>query len=238
MVRCYTEANRFHRLDVVDVGCGGGTYSAAWLELGANSVRGIDFSEQMLAAAQEHTGGDSRLSFSRGEAANTGLPSNLSDVVFQRAVLHHLADTKPALQEAVRLLRPGGTLIVQDRTSEDVQQPGSPRHPRGYLFEAYPRLLDVELRRRPDSQLLEQQMNAVGLCGIQVDNFWEVRAVHQDRSAYLDDVAARTGRSILHDLDNYALDNLVDYLRTRLPEGPVVEADRWTIWSGTIDPSS
>lgn len=42
---------------VVDVGCGGGTYSSAWLELGANSVRGIDFSDQMLAAAKEHSAG-------------------------------------------------------------------------------------------------------------------------------------------------------------------------------------
>lgn len=53
--------------------------------------------------------------------------------------------------------------------------------------------------------------------------------MHQDRSAYLNDNAARTGRSILHDLDNYELDNLVEYLRTRLPEEPVVETDRWTI---------
>lgn len=80
-------------------------------------------------------------------------------------------------------------------------------------------------------------MNAAGLCDIKVDNFWEVRSVHQDRCAYLDDIAARTGRSILHELDNDELDNLVDYLRTRLPEESVVETDRLTIWSATIDPA-
>ncbi len=180
-------------LNVVDIGCGGGTYSAAWLELGANSVQGMDFSEHMIAAAQERHGGDSRLTFALADAVNTGLSAGSADVVFKRAVVHHVADTESAITEAVRLLRPGGVLIVQDRTSEDVEQPASPRHPRSYLFEAYPRLLEVELGRRPDRQLLVQQMTAAGLSDMRVDNFWEVRAVHRDRSAYLDDVAGRTG---------------------------------------------
>lgn len=80
-------------------------------------------------------------------------------------------------------------------------------------------------------------MNAAGVCDITVDHFWEVRSVHQDRCAYLDDIAAGAGRSVLHELDNDKLDNLVDYLRTRVPEELVVETDRWIIWSATVDPA-
>jgi 2-polyprenyl-3-methyl-5-hydroxy-6-metoxy-1,4-benzoquinol methylase len=42
--------------DVVDVGCGGGTYTRAWHVLGAATVTGVDFSEPILAAARESHG--------------------------------------------------------------------------------------------------------------------------------------------------------------------------------------
>ena len=42
--------------DVVDVGCGGGTYTRAWHELGAATVTGVDFSGPILDAAREGHG--------------------------------------------------------------------------------------------------------------------------------------------------------------------------------------
>jgi trans-aconitate methyltransferase len=42
--------------DVVDIGCGGGTYTRAWHELGAATVTGVDFSAPILAAARESHG--------------------------------------------------------------------------------------------------------------------------------------------------------------------------------------
>ena len=61
-------------------------------------------------------------------------------------------------------------------------------------------------------------------------SLWEVRRRYGDREDYLSEIAQRTGRSILHDLDDTQLTHLVDELRRRLPDGPVVERDRWTIW--------
>ena len=71
------------------------------------------------------------------------------NIVFQRALIHHLKDYRPCFAEARRVLAPGGTLIVQDRTPDDVRLPGSAEHLRGYFFECFPRLLAVELARRP-----------------------------------------------------------------------------------------
>ena len=48
---------------VADIGCGGGIYSAAWPDLGAHSVVGVDFSEQMLSAARERNGRIKNVSF-------------------------------------------------------------------------------------------------------------------------------------------------------------------------------
>ena len=60
----------------------------------------------------------------------------------------------------------------------------------------------------------------------------EVRRRYADRGDYLAEIAARTGRSILHELTDAELAQLVDELGRRLPEGPLVEQDRWTLWRG------
>jgi ubiquinone/menaquinone biosynthesis C-methylase UbiE len=216
---------------VVDVGCGGGTYTRAWHDLGAATVTGVDFSEPILGAAREAHGDLPGVSFRTGEAAATGLRDGCADIVFERALIHHVADLGAVAAEAARLLRPGGVVLIQDRTPEDVAQPGSATHPRGWLFEVFPRLLDVENARRPDPATVSAALRDAGLDDTATAPLWEVRRRYADREDYLDEIAARTGRSILHDLDDAELGQLVAELRRRLPEGPLVEQDRWTLWS-------
>jgi ubiquinone/menaquinone biosynthesis C-methylase UbiE len=217
--------------DIVDIGCGGGTYTRAWRELGAATVTGVDFSEPILEAAREAHGDLPGVSFRAGEAAATGLPDGCADIVFERALVHHVPDLHAVATEAARLLRPGGVLVIQDRTPDDVAQPGSATHPRGWLFEVFPRLFDVENARRPSSVTVSEALSGAGLGDGATATLWEVRRRYADREDYLDEIAARTGRSILHDLDDAELGHLVAELRQRLPEGPLVEQDRWTLWS-------
>lgn len=217
---------------VVDVGCGGGIYSLGWHELGAISVVGIDFSEQMVAAAREQAAGLSDLSFHRGEATATGLPAHSADIVFERALIHHLPGYEACFAEARRVLAPGGALIVQDRTPEDVSLPGTPEHLRGYFFECFPRLLAVENARRPTDTAVRSALGAAGFRVIECRSLWEVRKTHATRDLLRQDLAARTGRSLLHDLDDRELEMLIAYVEARLPaSGPIVERDRWTVWS-------
>ena len=216
---------------VVDVGCGGGTYTRAWHELGAASVTGVDFSEPILDEARAAHGHLPGVGFRLGEAAATGLHDSSADVVFERALVHHVPDLAAVVGEAARVLRPGGVYLIQDRTPEDVAEPGSPDHPRGWLFEVFPRLLEVENARRPSVSTVADAMTAGGLGGVSSTSVWEVRRRYADREGYLAEIAERTGRSILHELDDGELDHLVAELRARLPEGPVVERDRWTLWT-------
>jgi ubiquinone/menaquinone biosynthesis C-methylase UbiE len=217
---------------VVDVGCGGGIYSLGWHELGAVSVVGVDFSEQMVAAAREQAAGLSDLSFRRGEASATGLPAHSADIVFERALIHHLPDYDQCFAEAHRVLASGGTLIVQDRTPEDVALPGSAGHLRGYFFECFPRLLAIENARRPTDAAVRSALDSAGFRVIQSRELWEVRKTHENRGLLRQDLAARTGRSILHDLDDRELETLISFVEARLPaNGPIVERDRWTVWS-------
>jgi len=125
---------------VIDVGCGGRIYSHTWMRLGAARVIGIDFSVQMIQTATEGLGGVLNLFFQQGDACATTLPSGSADIVFARALLHHIADLSACTSEAYRLLAPGGVYIIQDRTPEDVQLEGSREHIGGFFlpdFRAY-----------------------------------------------------------------------------------------------------
>ena len=217
---------------VVDIGCGGGTYTRAWSELGAATVTGVDFSEPILDTARQDHGDLPGVSFRAGEAAATGLPDGSADIVFERALIHHVPDLGAAAAEAFRILRPGGVLLIQDRTPDDAAQPGSDTHPRGWLFDVFPRLVDVENGRRPDADTVADALSAAGFGEVTTTSLWEVRRRYDDRANYLAEIGHRTGRSILHELGDDELARLVDELRRRLPDGPLVEQDRWTVWRG------
>lgn len=217
---------------VADIGCGGGIYSRAWHELGASTVTGVDFSRTMVDAARERAAGLAELSFRLGDAAATGLPAASADIVFERALIHHLRDHGPCFAEARRVLAPGGTLIVQDRTPDDVRLPGSAEHLRGYFFERFPRLLAIETGRRPTDRAVRTALAAAGFATVETSGLWEVRKVHDRWQELRQDLMNRTGRSILHDLDDEELAELIAHIEKRVSaDGPIVEKDRWTMWS-------
>ena len=218
---------------VADIGCGGGIYSRAWREMGAARVVGVDLSERMVADARETSGGDPALSFVHADAASTELAPASVDIVFSRALIHHLTNIAPMVSEARRILRPGGIVILQDRTIEDVQHPPSPEHLRGWFFERFPRLLDVERGRRPASDDVVAVLEGAGFAEVSRTQLGEPRRRYRTTAELAADLRARTGRSILHELDDAALDALIAHITDRV-EGhmPLVEIDYWTIWSG------
>ncbi|MBB6365852.1 ubiquinone/menaquinone biosynthesis C-methylase UbiE [Xanthomonas sacchari] len=216
---------------IADVGCGGGLYALAWHALGAAQVTGVDFSAEMVAASRERGTGVDNVCFVQGTATATGLPTASCDVVFQRALIHHLPDYVACFAEARRLLAPGGRLLVQDRTPEDVDLPGSSTHLRGYFFDLFPRLRAIEAGRRPTHATVAAAMHAAGFTDIAEHSLWETRKRYASVESLALDLAARTGRSILHELSDDELQSLIDDLRRRWPaHGEIVEQDRWTLW--------
>lgn len=220
---------------VVDIGCGGGIYSTALAELGASQVTGVDFSQAILKGASEHCQGYEQIDFVQGNALETGLPAGQYDLVLQRALIHHLpADQLLAcFAESFRLLKPGGVLLVQNRTPEDCLLPGSEHHIRGYFFERYPRLCAEEVTRRHSSEAVQSVLTEVGYAKVEEIQFRETRRVHASLQQLESDLLARTGRSILHSLSDAELQDLVAYIgeQVQVEDGQeIVEQDRWTIW--------
>ena len=216
---------------VLDAGCGGGIYSRAWASLGAEQVIGIDFSEKMAHTAAELSGEAGNLAFVVADAAAAPLADETADIVFERALIHHIADLSAAVWEAHRLLQPGGVYVIQDRTMADVSLPGSVSHIRGFLFEALPRLLEVERQRRPDPVEVEEQLQRAGFNGLQSLVLWETRRSYTGFDELARDLRERTGRSILHELTDDEIEDMIDYIANSVSgQDVIIEKDRWTIW--------
>lgn len=101
---------------VLDAGCGPGFYVAETLErVGPEgSVVGVDASAPMLALAAKRCEGHDNVRFEEGDV--TALP--FADADFDRAlsvqVLEYVADVPAALAELLRVLRPGGRVLIWD----------------------------------------------------------------------------------------------------------------------------
>jgi ubiquinone/menaquinone biosynthesis C-methylase UbiE len=98
--------------EVVDLGCGTGSLSVLLAEVG-HHVRGVDLAARMVsvATAKARAAGVAA-EFVQGDAAEPPYAPASADVVLARHVLWALPDPASALKEWVRLLRPGGRLVL------------------------------------------------------------------------------------------------------------------------------
>ncbi|GAA3707290.1 class I SAM-dependent methyltransferase [Zhihengliuella alba] len=218
------------------------TYAARTADREWAGFVGVDGSAAMVSGARERAASPGRARGSRAgggalrfvvaDAADTGLTAGAFDAVLQRALIHHVADLRAVFAEARRILRPGGSLIVQDRTMADVARPGSPEHPRGYFFERYPRLLEVERARRPRAEGLQAALAEAGFDVVRQHALAEVRREYASVDELAGDLRSRTGRSILHELDDAELADLVDFVASKYPDAARPrETDHWTVWT-------
>lgn len=106
----------FRGKTVADLGCGEGAL-ALQLAPFVREVIAVDLAPRMLAqvvARAEKAGYAGQIKTVEGELENLPLPDASVDAVFLSQSLHHASDPKQALQEAVRILRSGGELILLD----------------------------------------------------------------------------------------------------------------------------
>jgi len=107
---------------VLDLGTGTGRM----LELVGPQVErglGIDMSPAMLAIARARLdrAGLRHCTVRQGDIFDLALPRDSFDLVLIHQVLHYLDDGGGAIREAVRVLRPGGRLLVIDFAPHDLE---------------------------------------------------------------------------------------------------------------------
>jgi len=106
------EFDRYAGRDVLEIGGGMGTDLAQFARYGAR-VTDVDLSSGHLTLAKENFAVRGlRGRFIQRDAESLPFDDHTFDLVYSNGVLHHTPNTKAAIEEIVRVLRPGGRVIV------------------------------------------------------------------------------------------------------------------------------
>jgi SAM-dependent methyltransferase len=97
---------------VLDAGCGSGRLVTVLASQGIDVV-GIDLTSTVFAIDQKaRERGLDNLTLVRGNLRAIPIRSSTFDCIWSGGVIHHTGDTREALQNLVKVLKPGGTLYV------------------------------------------------------------------------------------------------------------------------------
>ena len=106
---------------VGDLGCGTGHVAGALAPF-VGSVMAVDGSEAMLQEARRRLASHHNVEVHHGDLEALPLDDGRLDAAVMALVLHHVPDPALALQEAARVLRPGGRVLVIDMLPHDREE--------------------------------------------------------------------------------------------------------------------
>jgi arsenite methyltransferase len=112
-VAAITKAYLRPEMVVADIGAGTGFISEGLAPL-VRLVHLVDGSAAMLKVARRNLAGFNNIIYHEAEGHAIPLPEGSLDAVFANMYLHHTPDPLAAIQEMVRLLKPGGRLVITD----------------------------------------------------------------------------------------------------------------------------
>ncbi|MGA2928384.1 MAG: methyltransferase domain-containing protein [Solirubrobacteraceae bacterium] len=98
-------------MSVLEIGCGGGSFSAWMAAEGATRVVGADFSPTAIASAQAEFRADN-LEFDMTDITAMDYLGETFDIVVSCETLEHVPSPQAAVRELARVLRPNGLLVL------------------------------------------------------------------------------------------------------------------------------
>jgi ubiquinone/menaquinone biosynthesis C-methylase UbiE len=101
---------------IVDFCCGTGV-SIEFLKSRAKKIYGIDASHEMIKICKERFKKDNNVILLQENVNSTSIKNESCDYVLIRMGLHHIKDKKKVLNEAYRILKNNGKLLIMDKFS-------------------------------------------------------------------------------------------------------------------------
>jgi len=166
--------------DALDAGCGTGFLS---FELAAqgHQVTGVAFAPAMLAEArQKAVMRGASIRFEEADAEQLPFSPGSFDLVISRHLLWTLPHPEAAIDEWIRVLRPGGRLVVVDGQFDVGASPGSPGSARASVEYAAVGDQLPFLGGRPRDEI-ETLFEAHGLVNVQGDPLLDLVAAQAQR---------------------------------------------------------
>jgi len=99
--------------EVLDVGCGAGCLAVPLAK--KFEVHGLDFSKEMLNLAARRSGeSDVKVNLNHGDSQAMPFDDNFFDGAYCKFALWPLKDPEKALREMIRVVRPGGRVVIME----------------------------------------------------------------------------------------------------------------------------
>src|SRR5882757_3250184 len=118
----------------VDVGAGTGRFTPFLADLVGGPLAGVEPSDRMREIAER--AGHPQVRYLQGNAESIPLADDSVDFALLFLVWHHVADKATAARELLRVVRPGGTLLLRSQFAD--------RMPDLWWLEAFPRGREID----------------------------------------------------------------------------------------------
>jgi ubiquinone/menaquinone biosynthesis C-methylase UbiE len=218
-------------LRILDVGTGTGRLALLLAEEGASEVVGVDISPAMLEMAEylrlsSASPAANRVSFRLAAAQQMPFRGESFDAIVCRLVLNHSHKPEQLVQEFVRLLKPGGILILAELLGADDPVKRATQN-------------TIEARRNPSHAAAlsaEQYRKVVTNARLTIET--ETVAVYeQDLEEWLTDLQSNPAtRSIVREMMEAGLETDAAGLKVRRHSGKLV-FDRRLIYMRAVKPA-
>lgn len=128
---------------LLDVGCGGGRFLNRMKKRGWE-VEGIDFDAQATNKVTARYG----IRTHAGDLTQCALPANSFDVITMSQTIEHLHDPNASLRESLRILKPGGLLVMTTPNVKSIGASEFGAYWRGWEAPRHLHLFSVESLQR------------------------------------------------------------------------------------------
>jgi len=126
--RLYERVDLKNSKKILDIGCGTGAILRDMAEITNGQITGIDIDEKKLKIAGEYTADLDNVKLMKGDMSDIPFDDHTFDLVTFHIVLVYVKDQKKAIEECVRVTKPGGYILasLEPDYEGDIQFPEDP----------------------------------------------------------------------------------------------------------------